>query len=54
MLDAECTAHILERIKEELQSHYKLPSVDRALLMSIQTSSKNDLYKCISNHVGQV
>ena len=47
MLDAECTAHLLERNKEELQIRYKLPSVDHALLMSIQTTNKHHLYNFI-------
>jgi DNA polymerase-3 subunit epsilon len=52
LADAECTAHLLIRIQEELQERFKLVSVDHALLMAIQKASKHDLHHCIRKHGG--
>ena len=52
LADAECTAHLLVRIKEELQGRYRLASVDHKLLMAIQSAAKQDLHQCIRKHSG--
>jgi len=54
LADAECTAHLLVRIKKELQGRYKLASIDHKLLMAIQSASKHDLHHCIRKHGGVV
>lgn len=50
LADAECTAHLLLRINEELKSRYKVQSVDHELLLAIQNANKSDLEKCIRKH----
>ncbi|XOV89805.1 MAG: PolC-type DNA polymerase III [Pseudomonadota bacterium] len=52
LADAECTAHLLVRIKAELQARYKVSSVDHALLMAIQSSRKTELLRCIRQFGG--
>ena len=54
LADAECTAHLLIRIQEELQARFKLVSVDHALLMAIQKARKYDLNQCICKHGGVI
>lgn len=54
LADAECTAHLLIRIQEELQARFKLASVDHALLMAIQKASKHDLDQCVGKYCGVV
>ncbi|MDB4630979.1 3'-5' exonuclease [Pseudomonadales bacterium] len=54
LADAECTAHLLLRIQQELKGRFKLASVDHSLLMAIQTASKHDLHHCIRKHGGIV
>ena len=48
LADAEYTAALLVRIKQELQSRHKLPSIEHAMLMTIQRANKKDLHKCIA------
>jgi DNA polymerase-3 subunit epsilon len=52
LADAECTAHLLVRIQEELQGRFKLTTVDHALLMAIQKASKHDLDQCVGKYGG--
>ncbi|HAG72599.1 MAG TPA: DNA polymerase III subunit epsilon [Gammaproteobacteria bacterium] len=54
LADAECTAHLLIRIQEELQGRFKLATVDHALLMAIQKASKHDLDNCVGKYCGIV
>ena len=54
LADAECTAHLLIHIQEELQARFKLVSVDHALLMAIQKARKYDLNQCICKHGGVI
>jgi len=54
LADAECTAHLLIRIQEELQGRFKLATVDHALLMAIQKASKHDLDQCVGKYCGVV
>ena len=54
LADAECTAHLLLRIQQELKKRFKLASVNHALLMAIQSASKHDLHHCIRKHGGVV
>jgi len=54
MADAECTAHLLIRIQNELQGRFKLAAVDHALLMAIQKASKHDLNNCVGKYCGIV
>lgn len=54
LADAECTAHLLLKIQQELAGRFKLASVDHSLLMAIQTASKHDLHHCIRKHGGVV
>jgi len=52
LADAEYTAALLVRIKQELQDCYNLPSIEHRMLMAIQTASKKDLSKCIGTLTG--
>jgi DNA polymerase-3 subunit epsilon len=54
LADAECTAHLLVRIQEELQGRFKITTVDHALLMAIQKASKNNLDQCVGKYCGVV
>ncbi len=54
LADAECTAHLLLRIQEELRRRFKFASVEHALLLAIQSASKNNLHHCIRKYGGVV
>ena len=54
LADAECTAHLLIRIQDELQGRFKLATVDHALLMAIQKASKHDIDNCVGKYCGIV
>ena len=54
LADAECTAHLLIRIQDELQGRFKLATVDHALLMAIQKASKHDIDNCVGKYSGIV
>lgn len=51
MADAECTAHLLFRIQQELSSRFNLKTINHDTLVMLQKASKQDLTKCI-RHLG--
>ena len=50
LADAEATAHLLLRIRQELQSRFHLTGVSHELLIAIQTASRSRLEDCIQKH----
>jgi DNA polymerase III subunit epsilon len=52
LADAECTAHLLIRLQQELIDRYKIQAVDIGLLLSIQTASRHQLAQCVQKYQG--
>lgn len=50
LADAEATAYLLLRIRQELQQRFQLPAVSHELLLAIQTANRNQLEACIQRH----
>ena len=52
MADAECTAHLFLRIKDEIRRRFNLVSVNHELLIAIQSAKKHNLHQCIREFSG--
>jgi DNA polymerase-3 subunit epsilon len=52
LADAECTAHLLIRMEQELIKRYRLMSVDYGLLLALQTASRFQLDKYVQKYRG--
>jgi DNA polymerase-3 subunit epsilon len=52
LADAECTAHLLIRMEQELIKRYRLMSVDYGLLLALQTVSRFQLDKHVREYRG--
>ena len=50
LADAEATAHLLLRIRQELQQRFRLTAVSHELLIAIQSASRSQLEECIQKH----
>lgn len=48
LADAECTAHLLIRLEQEVCERYSLPMVECGLLLALQKASKHQLARCVS------
>ena len=49
LADAESTAYLLLRLKQELMSRFRLSEVSNDLLLAIQGKSRKQLETCVSN-----
>lgn len=50
LADAESTAYLLLRLKQELMHRFRLTDVSHELLLAIQGKSRNQLETCVSNY----
>ncbi|MCK9260120.1 MAG: 3'-5' exonuclease [Azoarcus sp.] len=53
LADAEATAHLFMRLRDELQSRFSLAGVDHALLLAVQKVARGGLARCIERHQGR-
>jgi len=52
LADAEATAYLLQRIKQELQRRFSLSTISHELLIAIQTTNRSQLETCVHRHRG--
>lgn len=50
LADAECTAHLLIRLEQEIRERFCLAVVDCGLLLALQKASRHQLERCVSNY----
>jgi len=50
LADAEATAYLLQRIKQEIQRRFDLSLVSHELLIAIQSANRNQLEACVQRH----
>ena len=50
LADAETTAHLLVRLRQELMNRFGLAEVSPELLLAIQSKSRSQLENCVSKH----
>lgn len=50
LADTEATAHLFNRIKQELMHRFQLTTVSHALLQAIQSGSRSQLETCVRKH----
>lgn len=48
LADAECTAHLLIRLEQEIRERFKLAMVDCGLLLALQKASRHRLARSVS------
>ena len=51
LADAEATAYLLQRIKQEIQHRFGLSTVSHELLIAIQSTNRNKLEACVERHL---
>jgi DNA polymerase-3 subunit epsilon len=51
LADAECTAHLFIRLQQEVQRTFDLNDCDCELLQKLQSTSKQQLARCVQRHL---
>ena len=54
LADAECTAHLLVRLQQEVARRFALDSVSCDLLLKLQAANRNQLERCVQRYVGAI
>lgn len=50
LADAEATAYLLLRIRQELQRRFRLTTISHELLIAIQSANRSQLEACVQRH----
>ncbi|MGY6588388.1 MAG: 3'-5' exonuclease [Wenzhouxiangella sp.] len=54
LADAECTAHLLVRLQQEVAQRFGLGAVSCDLLLKLQAANRHQLDRCVQRYVGAI
>lgn len=54
LADAECTAHLLVRLQQEIEQVFDIRDFDCSLLQKMQGANRHQLARCVQRYVGEI